>query len=99
MTQDYGDASLLEADPSLEGSEERVRLERITFPEKLRGRVLAFHTSKYLAETRPIRGVSPASQRLATFSSKCSTTPTVRRDESCDRSLGQRGAALSRRPH
>lgn len=56
MVQDYGSLSGPESEPTIGLFEERVRLERIGLPKKLRGRAIAFHTTKYLAETRPIRG-------------------------------------------
>ncbi len=52
MAQDYGLGND-EAAPDPTGL---VRLERIGLPEKLRGRMIAQHTTKYLAEVRPIRG-------------------------------------------
>lgn len=56
MAQDYGASLGAESDPAIGMFEERVRLERISLPKKLRGRQIAFHTTKYLAETRSIRG-------------------------------------------
>lgn len=56
MAQDYGSLAASDDEAQPVAISDHVRLERISLPGKLRGRMIAYHTTKYLAETRPIRG-------------------------------------------